>query len=254
MSNLSHSIRRFNRFELKYLITQRQAEIFKDALRAYLSPDDHGNGDGRYSLTSIYYDSPDYRFYWEKMDGLKFRRKLRIRYYEQGNIITDGTPIFVEVKQRLDRVTQKRRVLMPYRDVLLLCNNRQMPEHSGEDQPILDEIQSMLWSYDLHPVSMVHYTRYALVGSDYDIGLRVTFDSDLVFSTAHFDLRESAPTLPMLPPDGLVMEIKVNERIPYWLTELVATHNLKLIRMSKYCRSIELSQNILMARSILQSV
>ena len=43
----------------------------------------------------------------------------------------------------------------------------------------------------------------------------------------------------MLPPDRVVMEIKVNERIPYWLTELVAAHNLQMVRMSKYCRSLE---------------
>jgi hypothetical protein len=40
------------------------------------------------------------------------------------------------------------------------------------------------------------------------------------------------------------MEIKVNERIPYWLTEMLAAHNLNMTRISKYCRSIELAQNI----------
>ena len=40
------------------------------------------------------------------------------------------------------------------------------------------------------------------------------------------------------------VEIKVNERIPYWLTELVAAHNLSLFRISKYCRSIELAENM----------
>ena len=47
MSNLSHTIRRFNRFELKYLLTLKQAEVFKKALRAYLLPDEHGSGNGR---------------------------------------------------------------------------------------------------------------------------------------------------------------------------------------------------------------
>jgi len=44
MSNLSHTIRSFNRFELKYIVTLKQAEIFKKALRAYLLADEHGNG------------------------------------------------------------------------------------------------------------------------------------------------------------------------------------------------------------------
>jgi SPX domain protein involved in polyphosphate accumulation len=122
MSNISHTIRRFNRFELKYLITLREAERFKTALRAYLIDDEHGSGNGSYALTSLYYDSPDFRCYWEKVDGIKFRRKLRIRRYETEAPLTADTPVFIEIKQRLDRVTQKRRVILPYRDALLLCN------------------------------------------------------------------------------------------------------------------------------------
>jgi len=38
MSNLSHVIRKFNRFELKYLVPIRDAERFKEALKANLAP------------------------------------------------------------------------------------------------------------------------------------------------------------------------------------------------------------------------
>jgi len=37
------------------------------------------------------------------------------------------------------------------------------------------------------------------------------------------------------------MEIKVNERIPYWVTEMVASNNLRMVRISKYCRSFDQS-------------
>ena len=43
----------------------------------------------------------------------------------------------------------------------------------------------------------------------------------------------------MLDPSLLILEIKVNERIPYWITELVAEHNCRLIRVSKYCQALE---------------
>jgi hypothetical protein len=36
-----------------------------------------------------------------------------------------------------------------------------------------------------------------------------------------------------------VMEIKVNERTPYWITDLAARRNLNLVRISKYVQSIE---------------
>lgn len=41
MTNLSHTIRNFDRFELKYLITLRQAERFKAGIQACLVPDEH---------------------------------------------------------------------------------------------------------------------------------------------------------------------------------------------------------------------
>jgi hypothetical protein len=203
MGNLNQTLRKFNRFELKYLITRKQAAQFKSDLSQFLIPDEHDNNNGVYQLVGLYYDSPDLRCYWKKMDGLKFRRKLRIRLYANNEIITEETPVFIEIKQRVDRITQKRRIVLPYRDALLLCN-------------------------------------------DYDIGLRVTFDTDLTGQRNHLNIHESPNDLAILDPNWVVMEIKVNERIPYWLSELVASHNFQLMRMSKYYRSIDLIPDIMM--------
>ena len=89
MNNNGSTIRRFNRFELKYLIGLQQAEQFKTGLKRYLVPDEYGRSNGRYTLSSLYYDSPDLRCYRENETGLKFRRKLRIRRYETGGVFTD---------------------------------------------------------------------------------------------------------------------------------------------------------------------
>lgn len=248
MSNLSHAIRRFNRFELKYLLTIQQAELFKTALRAYLTEDEHCDGNGRYLITSLYYDSPDYRCYWEKVDGVKYRRKLRIRVYGDEQALDLDTPVFVEIKQRVNRVTQKRRVVLPYNTALRLCNERRSLESSLEDRQVVDEINAFLWQYNLHPASIVRYERAALVGTEYDLGLRVTFDTDLTCQLNPLRLHEPSVGMSMLPPQQVVMEIKANERVPYWLTELVAAHNLKLVRISKYCRSIDIAKPFLSNR------
>lgn len=238
-NNLSHTIRRFNRFELKYLVNLRQAEIFKTALRKYLQADEHSRGS--YALSSLYYDSPDFRCYWEKVDGIRFRRKLRIRHYENGAVLTPSTPVFVEIKQRLDRVTQKRRVLMPYAEALQLCNRRRLPTNiAAQDEALVSEVYSYLWEYNLRPVSIVRYQRQAFIGAEYDLGLRVTFDTQLGYQVHQLRLQDAA-TLPMLSPDRAVMEIKVNERLPYWLADMIAAYNLKTVRVSKYCRSIDLA-------------
>jgi len=244
MNNLSHSIRTFNRFELKYLLTLQQAERFKSDLRNFLVPDEHGGDNGRYELTSLYYDSPGLRCYYEKEAGIKYRRKLRIRRYGNGAAMSDETPVFVEIKQRIDRVTQKRRVVMPYAESLRLCNDRQIPEYSPDDQGVIEEIYVFLWQYNLQPVSIVRYYRQAFIGTEYDLGLRVTFDTSLSFQCHQLHLHGQPSCLPMLAANLVVMEIKVNERIPTWLTGLIAVHNLRMERISKYCRSIEAAQNM----------
>jgi hypothetical protein len=244
MNGVGSIVRKFNRFELKYLLSLDAARGFEHELAAYLQPDDHLNGGGHYAVSSLYYDSPDYRFYWEKMEGLKFRRKLRIRHYETRAALTPDTPVFVEGKQRLDRVTQKRRVVLPYRDALLLCNERTVPEHRPQDNAVIEEVLAMLWQYNLRPTSVVRYLRRAYVGTDYDVGLRVTFDTNLTYRARDLHLDSKQIGAGMLPLDRVVMEVKVNERIPYWLTELVAEFNLRLIRVSKYCQSLEAAQRV----------
>jgi SPX domain protein involved in polyphosphate accumulation len=248
MDNGDDTIHTFNRFELKYLLSLQQAERFKSALQADVVPDEHGHSDGRYTLSSLYYDSPDLRCYQENEAGLKVRRKLRIRRYETGEVFTDESPVFLEIKQRYDRVTQKLRTVLPYREALRLCNDREIPGHGLGDRALLDEIYVFLWRYNLRPVSIVRYDRQAFIGTKYDVGLRVTFDTALSFQAHQLHLHEQPSGLPMLPASLTVMEIKVNERIPLWLTHIIAAHNLQRVGVSKYCRSIEAAQSIPVAR------
>ena len=239
MTNYSQQIRKFNRFELKYLISLRQAGELKEILKKYMLPDEYGDRDNRYKITSLYYDSPDLRCYWEKENGIKTRRKLRVRYYDNGSVITESTPVFVEIKQRVDRVTQKRRAMLPYIDALRLCNDRQIPECDPDDRPLIEEAYVFLWQYNLIPSSIIRYERQALVGTRYDPGLRVTFDTAITMQLHPLHLHEERSGLPIISPNQVIMEIKVNEQIPYWLTELIAEKNLNLIRVSKYCSGIE---------------
>ena len=239
MDILSQRIRQFNRFELKYLISLKKAEAVKASVCKYMAPDTYGNKDGRYAIANLYYDSPSFHCYWEKEHGIKFRRKLRIRHYVTDEVLTENTPVFLEVKQRIDRVTQKRRAVLPYLDALCLCNDRQLPDHDPQDRPVIEEIFVMLWRYQWVPAVIVRYDRQAFIGSIYDAGMRVTFDTNLTFQAHPLHLHEKRSELPVLSPGKVILEIKVNDRMPHWLTELIALHNLKLFRISKYCKSIE---------------
>ncbi|TDQ52894.1 polyphosphate polymerase domain-containing protein [Actinorugispora endophytica] len=228
----------FNRYEIKYLVDAAAVPVLRDEIAARMSADSNGDR-GAYGVWSLYYDTSRLRFYWEKIEGLKFRRKLRVRHYGDRSGVGEGTPVFVEIKQRVNRVTQKRRVALPYRLARELCDQRTMVEHDPRDRALVEEILDLLIRLDLRPSAMTGYQREAFVGSDADIGLRVTMDHRVRGRDRDFDLGAESENRFIIPPDRSVLEVKANERVPYWLTDLTARHNLQVQRVSKYCQAIE---------------
>ncbi|HTF87820.1 MAG TPA: VTC domain-containing protein, partial [Planctomycetota bacterium] len=107
MSTTEPYVRTFNRYELKYLVSHATGQAFQADLAGYARPDPHSDPEHGYPVYSLYWDSKDFDFFWEKIDGQKYRRKLRLRRYAN-----DGGA-FIEIKQRIDRTVQKRRVRMP---------------------------------------------------------------------------------------------------------------------------------------------
>ncbi|MFJ4621156.1 polyphosphate polymerase domain-containing protein [Streptomyces sp. NPDC088812] len=229
----------FNRYELKYLVPVDQAARIRDELGERMDQDLHSPVGG-YGVWSLYYDTPQLRFYWEKIEGLKFRRKLRIRHYGDLDGVTDDSPVCVEIKQRVNRVTQKRRITLPYAVARQLCDGREEIAHSAKEKAFVHEVLELVVRLNLQPTAITGYQREALVGRDQDTGLRVTFDRRIRGRDRDFHFGTERPENRFLiPPHMSVMEIKVNERAPYWITDLAARRNLNLIRVSKYVQSIE---------------
>ena len=102
--NNGSTIRTFNRFELKYLVSLQQAERFKTGMRPYVIPDEYGHNNGRYSLSSLYYDSPSFRCFRENLDGIRFRRKLRVRRYETGEILAEDRHDAAAARREYERL------------------------------------------------------------------------------------------------------------------------------------------------------
>ncbi|MDG6107175.1 polyphosphate polymerase domain-containing protein [Dactylosporangium aurantiacum] len=228
----------FNRYEIKYLMPVTALPALRGELDRRLDRDSHGS-DGGYGVWSTYYDTRDLRFYWEKIEGLKFRRKLRIRHYGDRFGVGDDTTVFVEIKQRVNRVTQKRRVALPYARALDLCDRRDMVEHEPGQGPFLQEVLGLVNRLDLRPVAMTGYQREAFVGRGAEAGLRVTIDQRLRGRDRDFHLGADTENRLIIPARLAVVEFKANERVPYWLTDLAAELNLSVARISKYCQSVE---------------
>ncbi len=224
-------IKRFNRFELKYLATASQAAALKEDLLLRMRLDDHGAADGGYAITSLYYDSPDLVCMRAKFEGIKFRRKLRIRRYDE----SDGGTVFVEIKQRINRTTQKRRLVLPLEQAYALCAGQSPArEMDAADTAAAEEVCFLVKALSLQPTCLIGYRREALVGGPYEPGLRVTFDHS-IWAAADQRLDSAATRHQLLPPSFKVLEVKANDAVPLWLANALARHQCELRRYSKYC-------------------
>jgi hypothetical protein len=188
---------------------------------------------------SLYYDTRDLRFYWEKIEGLRFRRKLRIRAYGDPETIDGDTTVFVEIKQRTNRVTQKRRIALPYRHARTLCDGRPVPEDANVRPAFSNEVLTMVASLDLQPTAVTTYLREPYIGIDADIGMRITLDHRVCGRDRDFDLSMPSTNRFLIPQHLAIVEIKANERVPTWFTDLAAELELTTVRISKYCKAIE---------------
>lgn len=232
------ALHRFNRYEIKYFLPETQIDQFRESVQQHMGQDAHLiNGSKR--VSSLYYDTDDLRFYWEKIEGLRFRRKLRIRAYGEPESINEDSTVFVEIKQRVNRVTQKRRIALPYAKAKILCDERRDPQYPGVKQAFINEVLALAELADLQPTVITTYHREAFVGIDADLGLRITMDHRVQGRNKDLNLATRSENKFIIPPYLSIVEVKANERVPTWFTDLAAKMSLDVIRVSKYCKAVE---------------
>jgi hypothetical protein len=231
-------MRRFNRFELKYLVTVRQREMLLQEIRERMQVDREGDPSGIYRVSSLYLDTADLAFARSKRDGIKYRRKLRIRVY--GDQMRGETPAaMVEIKQRINRTVQKRRVCVPLEQAYALCSGGQLARSAdARDAAVAGEVEFLVRSLSLAPTCVISYVRQAFQGGVYEPGLRITFDQQLWCSPPDEGLVDVRRRHHFLPQDMLVLEVKANEAVPLWVARMLAHHSIPLQRYSKYCAGL----------------
>jgi len=79
------------RHEYKHQLNYADYIILQGRLRAALSRDSHVGADGKYRVRSLYFDTPDNRALFEKLDGVDRREKFRIRRYLSTDLTTDAS-------------------------------------------------------------------------------------------------------------------------------------------------------------------
>ena len=233
------AIETFTRKEQKYLISTQQYKTLLQRLTPYMRADKNGM-DGRYTVTSLYFESPDHKIYFETKNKLKFRQKLRLRVYDEADI---NSTSFFEVKQKHKKVVNKRRMLLPlseaYRYLASEEENIFIQNYETSNQQVFKEIDHFRSLYNLKPEMIVSYDRKALHGI-YDEELRITFDLNLRCRQDDLLLENGPYGENFIDPNLVVLEVKVNHSVPLWLTRILQDIACEQRSASKYCTSFEL--------------
>ncbi len=224
------------RYELKYFIDPPTAAALRQELTPYMEPDPFCHEEAAYLVNSLYFDTPDMQFYTEKIDGQKYRHKIRLRTYGR-----DEDTVFLEMKKKINNCIYKVRAstardnLRPY-----FVDEAAQPEElfsAGTCFSGVDEILALARRLRVRPTVGVCYRRRALMGKQ-DNRLRITFDE-------HIESRPSRCGLSLLekgdllfPPGIDVLEIKVDNNAPLWLVQIIEHFNLHRLSISKYCHAV----------------
>ena len=95
----------FERYEIKYLITEEQKEKILAAMHPYMELDQYG----RSHILNLYYDNESYLLICNSIEKPVYKEKLRVRSYGQA---TSNRTVFVELKRKYRRLVYKRRIAM----------------------------------------------------------------------------------------------------------------------------------------------
>ena len=234
----------FKRYELKYLMSEQQAEKLHILMAAHMRPDAFG----RSRVGSIYFDTEDYLLIRRSIERPMYKEKLRIRYYGDR---TDLSQMFLELKKKYDHVVYKRRLTVE--EYLT----------AGCQEQITKEIRYFSELYrGLGPSAHISCDREAWFAKD-DPDFRMTFDRDIRYKeyarmrfpgmqTDEQDAQNAWQAVPdssiwpagyylpegegraILPENTVLLEVKTALGMPRWLLDFLDEEMIYKQRFSKY--------------------
>lgn len=223
------------RSELKYVAHHSTAAMLLERWSRHLTRDPHTDELGFTPVLSQYYDTRDLAFYREKLDGLPFRNKVRLRTY--GVRFRAGARGFLEIKQRLGEKVRKIR----HRIDSMKSRDLDPASWEFEDPRDANAFRSLMARHELLPSARVFYVRQAFF-SVVEPSIRVTFDRGLcaLFPGERVGRVETTGPSRKLMSDTLaILEVKSTEALPPWVTDGALAGELFQQPVPKYVSAVE---------------
>ena len=214
------------RNEWKYLISTSEKEILKLRMKPFLKLDPHA-GEHGYMIRSLYFDDYWNSAYEEKEAGILMRKKYRIRIYN-----CSDRSIKLERKKKFGSYIYKESAPLTREETeKIIAGDYGFLLHSP--YALCREFYIECMSNVMRPRTIVDYDREPWIMDEGTV--RITFDADVRAAVGSFDLFDSSlPTLPVLEPGQLVMEVKFTEMLPQIVREILPPQAEEFTAVSKY--------------------
>ena len=203
--------------------------LLRQRLSAVMQPDPNAKG-GRYFIRSLYFDNLQDKALLEKLNGVNFREKFRIRCYNG-----DPSLIKLEKKSKINGLCLKEVApLSPEETESIIKGETEWMLSSKE--PLIRELYSKMTTEGLRPKTIVDYTREPFVFAPGNV--RVTLDYDIRTGLYSTDILDAE--LPTIPAGGApaILEVKWDEFLPDVIRDIVQLESRRTTAFSKYaaCR------------------
>ena len=216
------------RREEKYALAVSEAVCYANRFAQFMQPDPHTDKSGLYRVRSLYFDTPDDKDFYDKLNEQNLRRKVRLRIYHSYD-----TTAKLELKQK-ENIYQKKHSMTISRQEAISIINGDYSVLLNYHDPFAAEMFAIMVGECYRPKTVIEYQRKAFIARENHI--RITFDSCINASESSFDLfSPSLPLHPVLNPSKAILEIKYTHFVPGHLADILSQIDRRGFSASKYC-------------------
>ena len=217
------SVKLMNRIDTKFAVPMSVLPAILEAAQAdYYAQEIDGKRIATYD--TMYYDTDSLDMYVRHHDRQLVRQKIRVRQY------VDSHLTFLEIKRKNNKGrTKKKRIIVPGFDITAdtpsVLKHKRREDEAVTVQSFIDSKSRYEWS-EISPHLWTKFHRITLVNKA--MTERLTIDMDLVWENV-------VSNEVMTYPELVIIELKRDGNVPSHMTDIMLTHRIKPLKISKYC-------------------
>lgn len=211
------------RHEYKYKIAYEEMLNLRKKLNGILNIDRDIDG---YMVRSLYFDSINDIDYYEKLEGAKERKKIRLRIYEP-----NASVVKLEIKEKNDFHQLKESVMISKEMALELIRGHYEVLLDNDDG-VSKKIYLIMCENCYKPKVIIEYKRIAYITST---TTRITFDMEIKKSEDVFDFfNEDINYIEVINKQDVTLEIKFDRFLEPYIADILKDYIVLNSSFSKY--------------------